>query len=271
MVGESSGGGGSIGAVGDIPGPNASPPRDPERCKGVVAKEEETSEIPVELLEENPEIGEIVLKAKEEQARAIATWEAAEKAERERKDREEPLREMEAKERAAEEAQGPRVTAVAEAVAMRRLDYVAETYTPPTPHLLIPSGFSAYTPYRSEYDVETVLRDPQTHIANTWFEEGAAQRDIRGFGHACRSLALYEALPRRVRELVDAAGFGEFIQTLTRSRIDHAVLVALAERWRDTTNTFHLPIGEMTVTPADFATITGLRVGGEPIPFDSGI
>ncbi|XP_058200639.1 uncharacterized protein LOC131315544 [Rhododendron vialii] len=27
----------------------------------------------------------------------------------------------------------------------------------------------------------------------------------------------------------------------------------------------------MTVTPMDFAAITGLRVGGDPIPFDSGI
>ncbi|KAI8542675.1 hypothetical protein RHMOL_Rhmol08G0156900 [Rhododendron molle] len=123
------------------------------------------------MLEEKPDIGEIVLEGKEERARAIAAWEAAEKAKRERKDREEPLREVEAKERAAEEAQGPRVTAVAEAATMRRPNYVAETYTPSTPHLLIPSGFSAYTPQRSEYDDETVLRDPQTHIANTWAED----------------------------------------------------------------------------------------------------
>ncbi|KAI8547506.1 hypothetical protein RHMOL_Rhmol07G0201200 [Rhododendron molle] len=53
---------------------------------------------------------------------------------------------------------------------MRWSDYAAETYTPPTPHLLIPSSFSAYTPQQSEYDDETVLRDPQTHIANTWAE-----------------------------------------------------------------------------------------------------
>ncbi|KAI8550575.1 hypothetical protein RHMOL_Rhmol06G0117800 [Rhododendron molle] len=223
------------------------------------------------LLEERPDIGEMVLKAKEERAQAIAAWEAAEKAKRDRKDKKEPLQEMEAEERAAEEAHGPRVTAVAEAEAMRWPDYATETYTPPTPHLLIPSGFSAYTPQRSEYEDEMVLRDPQTHIANTWAEEGAAQRDIRGFGGARRSLALYESLPQRVRDLVDAAGFGEFIRTLTRSRIDHAVLVALAERWKDTTNTFHLPPGEMTVTPIDFAVITGLRVGGEPIPFDSSI
>ncbi|KAI8559358.1 hypothetical protein RHMOL_Rhmol04G0166900 [Rhododendron molle] len=122
------------------------------------------------LLEECPDIGKIVLKAKEERAQAVAAWEAAEKAERERKDREEPLREMEVEERAAEEAQGPRVTAVAEAAAMRRPDYIVETYTPPTPHLLIPLSFFAYTPQRSKYDDETVLRDPQIHIANTWAE-----------------------------------------------------------------------------------------------------
>ncbi|KAI8555012.1 hypothetical protein RHMOL_Rhmol05G0141100 [Rhododendron molle] len=48
-------------------------------------------------------------------------------------------------------------------------------------------------------------------------------------------------------------------------------MVTLAESWRDTTNTFHLPPGEVTVTPKDFAVITGLRVGEEPIPFDTGI
>jgi hypothetical protein len=102
-------------------------------------------------------------------------------------------------------------------------------------------------------------------------QERVAQRDIRGFGGACSSLALYESLPDRVRQLVDEAGFGAYVGTLTWARNDHAVVVALAERWRDTTNTFHLPPGEMTVTPSDFAAITGLRVGGEPIPFDSGI
>ncbi|KAI8568376.1 hypothetical protein RHMOL_Rhmol02G0193800 [Rhododendron molle] len=126
------------------------------------------------LLEEHPDIGEMVLKAKEERARAIAAWEAAEKAERERKDREDLLQDMEAEERAAEEAQGPRVKVVAEAAAMRRPDYAAETYTPPTLHLLIPSGFSAYTPQRSEYEDEMVLRDPQIHIANTWAEGNPA-------------------------------------------------------------------------------------------------
>ncbi|KAI8535815.1 hypothetical protein RHMOL_Rhmol10G0203600 [Rhododendron molle] len=97
------------------------PPRDSARGKGIVAEEEETTDVPVEyreedvafqpavtaatssshvpitkydiaehlrdemlakLLEDNPMIGEMVLKAKEERARAIAAAEAAERAER---------------------------------------------------------------------------------------------------------------------------------------------------------------------------------------------
>ncbi|KAI8572137.1 hypothetical protein RHMOL_Rhmol01G0175400 [Rhododendron molle] len=209
MVGESSGGVGGSEAAGDDPGLNGSPPRDLVRGKGTVIAEEEPTEIPVEyrekdiafrpaasaatssrhvpvtkqdiaehlpddrlarLLEENPDVGEIVLGAKEERARAIAAWEATEKPERERKDREEPLRDVEAEERAAEEALGPRVTAVAEAAAVRRPDYTSETYVPPIPHLFVPSGISAYMPQRLEYDDETVLRDPLIHIANTWAE-----------------------------------------------------------------------------------------------------
>ncbi|KAI8563810.1 hypothetical protein RHMOL_Rhmol03G0137900 [Rhododendron molle] len=114
-------------------------PRDSARGKGVVTEEEEATEVPVEyreqdvafrpvktaatssshvpitkydiaehlpnallakLLEENPQIGEMVLRVNEERAQAIAASEAAERAEREGKEIEEPLREIEAEERA---------------------------------------------------------------------------------------------------------------------------------------------------------------------------
>ncbi|KAI8559934.1 hypothetical protein RHMOL_Rhmol04G0215100 [Rhododendron molle] len=52
------------------------------------------------LLEDNPMIGEIVLKAKEDRAWGIAAAEAAEWANREQKEREELLRDAEAEERA---------------------------------------------------------------------------------------------------------------------------------------------------------------------------
>ncbi|KDP30576.1 hypothetical protein JCGZ_16950 [Jatropha curcas] len=43
------------------------------------------------------------------------------------------------------------------------------------------------------------------------------------------------------------------------------LLCALAERWWDTTNTFHFSWGELTLTPADFSVITGIPFGIRPI------
>jgi hypothetical protein len=81
--------------------------------------------------------------------------------------------------------------------------------------------------------------------------------------------SFWERLPEAVREIVRQAGFGEFVGVLTRASNDRQVVRALAERWWDTTNSFHFSFGELTVTPLDFAAITGLRVGGDPIPFDT--
>ncbi|KAI8559702.1 hypothetical protein RHMOL_Rhmol04G0194600 [Rhododendron molle] len=158
-------------------------------------------------MEERPDIGEIVLKAKEDRARAIEAAEAAERAERERKDREEPLRDMETEERAAEEALGPRVTTVAEAAVVRRPDYTSETYVPLIPHLFVPSGFSSYTPQRSEYDDETVLRDPLVHIANTW-----AVAPAEWVNEAVRRMLALENLVRQA-----AGGFQLELRYPTRS------------------------------------------------------
>ncbi|KAI8538461.1 hypothetical protein RHMOL_Rhmol09G0105800 [Rhododendron molle] len=122
------------------------------------------------LLEDYPAIGELVLKAKEDRARAIEALEAAERAERERVEREEQARDMEAKERATAETQWPRVKEMDEVGAVTCPAFSAEAYIPPTPHLFVLSGFAAYVPWRTEYDAELVLRDPETHISNTWTE-----------------------------------------------------------------------------------------------------
>ncbi|KAI8551447.1 hypothetical protein RHMOL_Rhmol06G0186500 [Rhododendron molle] len=125
VTGKSSGDGGSSGAgSGDID-PNRSPPRNPERGKGAIVEGEQTTEIPyreedvllrpattaaissshrqitkydvtehltdealAKLLEDNPAIRELVLKAKEDQARAIEASEATERAKREKVKRE---------------------------------------------------------------------------------------------------------------------------------------------------------------------------------------
>lgn len=119
-----SGSGEAVGSgMGERAEPSGSPPRYPARGKGAVGTEEESTEAPVgyreedvlfrpvstaatssshvpitkydvaehlpdemlaKLLEDNPLVGEIVLKAKEDRARAIEASKAAERAERER-------------------------------------------------------------------------------------------------------------------------------------------------------------------------------------------
>ncbi|KAI8530319.1 hypothetical protein RHMOL_Rhmol11G0047900 [Rhododendron molle] len=132
-------------------------------------------EILARVLEQHPEIGEYILKAKEDRARVIEAAEAAARAEREaERERAGPeglAADVEAEEREAEEALGPRVSAVAEAGALERPEFSEERYTPPRPHLFVPLGFAGYRPpQQTDYDPELVLRDPGVHIANTWAE-----------------------------------------------------------------------------------------------------
>ena len=48
--------------------------------------------------------------------------------------------------------------------------------------------------------------------------------------------------------------------------MDFQLLLALSERFWDTTCTFHfLGIGEVMLTPYNFSIITGLKLGGERI------
>ncbi|XP_021727233.1 serine/threonine-protein phosphatase 7 long form homolog [Chenopodium quinoa] len=53
--------------------------------------------------------------------------------------------------------------------------------------------------------------------------------------------------------------------------LDRSLLTALVERWRQETHTFHLVVGEATITLQDVSVLLGLRVHGPPVigpPFE---
>nr|XP_033515042.1 protein MAIN-LIKE 1-like [Nicotiana tomentosiformis] len=66
--------------------------------------------------------------------------------------------------------------------------------------------------------------------------------------------------PRIVRILQDT-GFSWIIE-IDRLQIDWALITAMIERWRQETHTFHLPIGEATITLEDVEVLFGLPVDG---------
>ena len=77
-------------------------------------------------------------------------------------------------------------------------------------------------------------------------------------------------LPAKVCLINDGIDFSLFCSSLTRVIASRPLLGALVERWWDTTNFFHFSsTGEMTMTPFNFAMITGLGVEGDSIPLDS--
>ncbi|EPS71928.1 hypothetical protein M569_02828, partial [Genlisea aurea] len=71
-------------------------------------------------------------------------------------------------------------------------------------------------------------------------------------------------LDPRVQKTMLRAGFYG-VYKAGRMRLDHALVTALVERWRPETHTFHLPVGEATVTLQDISVLWGLPVDGDPI------
>ncbi|XP_058746479.1 protein MAIN-LIKE 2-like [Vicia villosa] len=68
----------------------------------------------------------------------------------------------------------------------------------------------------------------------------------------------------RIIPYLNIAGFGP-ISRIAESSIDHKFVLALLERWRPETHTFHLPTGECTITLEDVHMLLGLPVDGKAI------
>src|ERR1044072_9115449 len=68
----------------------------------------------------------------------------------------------------------------------------------------------------------------------------------------------------RIQVKMCEAGFG-FALWLPDLRIDHHLIMALIERWRPETHTFHFPYGEATIILEDVALHLSLPIEGAPV------
>ncbi|KDP20569.1 hypothetical protein JCGZ_04177 [Jatropha curcas] len=93
----------------------------------------------------------------------------------------------------------------------------------------------------------------------------------RSGGSATDASAFWDLLDPPMRARVVAAGFEDYAAGLrcTQPRFPPAMRYALMERWNDCTHTFVFGFGEMTLTPMDYAAITGLHFTGPAPPLDA--
>jgi hypothetical protein len=79
------------------------------------------------------------------------------------------------------------------------------------------------------------------------------------------------APPDYIVPILEQIGFLE-VSRIRGFLFDMNMVTALVERWRPETHTFHLPVGEVTVTLEDVAVHLGVPIHGRPIvkvdPFD---
>jgi len=68
----------------------------------------------------------------------------------------------------------------------------------------------------------------------------------------------------RILHYVRLAGFYG-VHRLGGVVLDRPLITALVERWRQETHTFHLRVGEATITLEDVAVLLGLRVHGDAV------
>ena len=88
-------------------------------------------------------------------------------------------------------------------------------------------------------------------------------RIVKPINHEAKNLSL-----RRPNENVDwfwgklrESGLHDFFY-LGYAIVPHTLLITLCERWHLETNTFHMPLGEMTVTLDDVECLMHLQIEG---------
>ncbi|KAG5036408.1 Protein MAIN-LIKE 2 [Glycine max] len=106
-----------------------------------------------------------------------------------------------------------------------------------------------------------VLYDQDNHVSSAVWD-GHERGVLRCHEHTSM-LDQWKLTPKQIK-LVEKAGFGH-LRLLPAMSLDNALIAALVERWRRETNSFHLTVGELTITLEDVSLLLGLAIDGEPV------
>jgi hypothetical protein len=87
-------------------------------------------------------------------------------------------------------------------------------------------------------------------------------RSFMSQGNPTKVLKWWGRLNSLTRSFVEMDGFKHFMETQPINSAKKSLLCVLAERWWDTTHTFHIADVEMTIMPYDVYHLTGLRIDG---------
>ncbi|XP_042012474.1 protein MAIN-LIKE 1-like [Salvia splendens] len=105
----------------------------------------------------------------------------------------------------------------------------------------------------------SLLNLQKHHISHKLMKEGTTQVfKVRRTESKTWDVEIHE----NVRYWLDVFGFKGVIDCEKPMKVDNELINALIERWRPETHTFHLPIGEATITLEDVQAIWGLRADG---------
>ncbi|KAK2992643.1 hypothetical protein RJ640_023953 [Escallonia rubra] len=108
----------------------------------------------------------------------------------------------------------------------------------------------------------SVLYDQASHISTLIWDGG--ERALVNTVEVSDNFNAWK-LNRTQKRLLRGIGFGIFTHGQIFQQLDRHLIGALVERWRSETNTFHFPLGEMTITLEDVGFILGLPVTGRPV------
>ncbi|KAF1898248.1 hypothetical protein Lal_00033014 [Lupinus albus] len=102
--------------------------------------------------------------------------------------------------------------------------------------------------------IPSLLTLQDDHVSTTIWNDGEVTFRAR--------YNLWPQLPEEpVLQVIRNTAFGRILD-IGRAEINNHLITALVERWRPETHTFHLPIGECTVTLEDVAYQLGLPIDG---------